>query len=196
MAIQFHTVLCPEMQRKGMVIIMKKNIYYLSLVFSLALLIPALALPSFATGDGDEISPYSTRDYSYFCYVPDGTSGAFHQIDGLSKDDSTPVFMRIDTTEVENTMRVRAVGYADERYLCSSKECCLNCKNCTYFNGGLVSYVKCKKGINYSISTMVKEYNLPKVSLGFQSTHLDLSDEVSGWWSADTSRTHNPPIAP
>lgn len=124
----------------------------------------------------------------------DAPIDAFRQIQERQKTDTSSIFLRVDHMTGAH-IRVAAYwsipsdwGWYDQ--------------NLTYYDGTNVPWVRCQKGINYSVqSTIYEAYSKGSMTypcmatLGFQSA-ISSSDSIDGWWSVDSSRKHQTPIEP
>ncbi len=128
----------------------------------------------------------NTTDTDFWYHV--ATTSSFPRITGRAKTDTSPVYVYVDQSTY-SFVRVRAYGQV------TSSTTTTNCQNCTYHGGAIVPYVRCNRDVGYSVSSMIHEYGWTYASLGFQSAGVN-SDTVTGWWSADSSQTHNTPLAP
>lgn len=159
----------------------------------LVLMLSVMAIPAFAAGD---VVPYSNADISYYKVAPIATS--FAQISTGDKDNTTPAWLRIDSLSNGSQVRVRVVGSSVKDHACTYNDYnlrnsvyfCSTCTRCTT-RGNWVPFVLCKKGINYAVNSIVKESGYSYSSLGFQSTSGEVTQEVSGWWSADSTNYRN-----
>lgn len=124
----------------------------------------------------------------------DAPIDTFLQIQDRQKTDTSSIFLRIDHMTGAH-IRVAAYwsipddwGWYDQ--------------NLTYYGGTNVPWVRCQRGINYSVqSTIYETYSKGSMAypcmatLGFQSA-IESSDSIDGWWSVDSSRKHQTPIGP
>lgn len=133
----------------------------------------------------------STTDRKYQFEVVPTTDFAYTE--KAVKDNDSKLFTRVDTM-TDEFVRVAAFSMDTSEGIPI---------NLTYYGGGIVPYVRCNKGINYSIGSVIYEYykKYPTTygntgGLGFQSALVNRSDTISGWWSVDSGSTHNTPLAP
>lgn len=147
------------------------------MVLAVMMLASVMAIPAFAA---------NTADTDFWYHV--ATTSDFPRIPGREKTDTSAVYVYVDQSTY-SFVRVRAFGQH------STSTTTTNCDNCTYYGGTIVPFVRCNRDVGYSVSTMIKEYKWTYASLGFQSAGTN-SDTVTGWWSADSSKPHNPPLAP
>lgn len=175
-----------------------KKTYFARGAIKLAVLLEVLSVMLITTFAAEIPMPFSNKDYSFFIVAPNITS--FTQIQNHLKEDTTPAWLRIDSLKIggqeqeDAQVRVRVVGSRSENHACSENEYnssisgiyCSICTRCTT-RGNWVPFVLCRKTINYAVSSNVKESRYTYSSLGFQSTNLQASQDVSGWWSADST---------
>lgn len=165
-----------------------------TMLVMLVLMLSLLSISAFAAGD---VVPYSSADLKYYEVAPISMT-YFAQIETGKKDNTTPSWLRIDSLTNGDKVRVRVVGSSEEDHACTyndynlrtSIDFCSICTRCTT-KGNWVPFVLCKKGVNYAINSIVKESGYSYSSLGFQSTSTEVSQTVSGWWSADSTNYSN-----
>lgn len=175
-----------------------KKTHFTRRAIMLVVLIGVLSLMSILAFAAEIPMPFSNKDYSFFTVAPNITS--FAQIENHLKENTTPAWLRIDSIKVgeqvqEGTqVRVRVVGSYSPTHACGENEynspisgyTCRTCTRCTT-RGNWVPYVLCSQTVNYAVSSNVRESGYQYSSLGFQSTNLQTSQEVRGWWSADST---------
>ena len=147
------------------------------MVLAVVMLASVMVVPAFAA---------NTADTDFWYHV--ATTSNFPRIPGRVKTDTSAVYVYVDQSTY-SFVRVEAIGQA------TTSPTCPNYQNCTYYGGTIVPFVRCNRDVGYSVSSMINEYSWPYATLGFQSAGTS-SDTVTGWWSADSSRTHNTPLAP
>ena len=158
-----------------------------------ALLVPvmlfsAMITTAFAT---ENAVPYSNEDHNFFEEAP--VSSSFAQTPTASKDDDSAAWLRIDSMTNGTQVRVRIVGSSRQGHACEYSEynysegfpTCKYCTRCTT-KGSWVPFVRCRKSVNYAVSSIAYECGYRHSSIGFQSTSLSGLQEVSGFWSADS----------
>lgn len=163
---------------------MKRAIRKVTFLLALVLVFASMVVPAYA------VEPRDNQDKPYkFEVVP--TSGFAHTA-GRVKETDSKLFTRVDTMK-DKFVRVAAFSMDTSEGIPI---------NLTYYGSGLAPYVKCKRGINYGIGSVIYEYHqrLPYTygnigALGFQSA-LGYSDAISGLWSVDSTGSHSVPDAP
>lgn len=172
-----------------------KKAFFTRVLVALWVLVLMLSIMVTTAFAAETVVPYTSDDHYFFKEAP--ISYSFAQTDTASKDNSTPAWLRIDSMTNETMVRVRIVGSKRVNHACSTSEynfgegysTCSYCTRCTT-KGSWVPYVRCVKGTNYAISSIVYEAGYPYSSIGFQSTSLANTQEVSGFWSADSTGTN------
>lgn len=149
----------------------------LTVVLAVIMMASMMVIPAFAA---------NTTDTDFWYHV--ATTNDFPRITGREKTDTSPVYVYVDQSTY-SFVRVQAIGQS------TTSPTCTNYRNCTYYGGTIVPYVRCNRDVGYSVSSMINEYEWTYATLGFQSAGSG-SDTVTGWWSADSSKTHNTPLAP
>lgn len=161
----------------------------LTALLVLVMMLSAMVTTAFAA---ETAVPYSNADLYFFKVAP--ISSSFAQTSTAAKENSTPAWLRIDSMTTEDQVRVRIVGSSKTNHACSTSvynfgegdPTCSYCTRCTT-KGSWVPYVRCSKGTNYAISSVVYERGYAYSSIGFQSTSLENTQTVSGYWSADST---------
>lgn len=169
-----------------------KKTYIIRGAIILAVLVEVLSVMLITTFAAGNPIPFSNYDYHFFEVAPNITS--FTQITTRLKENTTPAWMRIDSLNGGTQVRVRVVGSYVNGHACGENEynssisgyTCRTCTRCTT-RGSWVPYVLCSQRVNYAISSNVNESGYLYSSLGFQSTSLEASQTVDGWWSADST---------
>lgn len=164
---------------------MKKVMSKLALFLSLAACLITMAIPAWAA----ELRNTDDKPYHFDLVPVEG----FVYTEGRRKDGPSKIFTRVDSM-TDDFIRVAAFSMDTSEGIPI---------NLTYYGNGLAKWVRCKKGINYGISSVIYEYHqkLPQTygdtaALGFQSALVNRSDTISGWWSVDSSGNHSAPIGP
>ena len=97
--------------------------------------------------------------------------------DARRKYDRSSVYLYY-TASTYSTVRVRALGATTR----SSDDW----ENCTYVSPNIVTYVSCARGQQYSIHSLINEYNYSYAKLAFHSPYAN-PNYITGVWSADSS---------
>ena len=169
-----------------------KKTYIICVANILSVMVEVLSVMLITTFAAGNPIPFSNYDYHFFEVAPNITS--FTQITTRLKENTTPAWMRIDSLNGGTQVRVRVVGSYVNGHACGENEynssisgyTCRTCTRCTT-RGSWVPYVLCSQSVNYAISSNVNESGYLYSSLGFQSTSLEASQTVDGWWSADST---------
>ena len=101
-----------------------------------------------------------------------------------SKDDDSAMYLLIYNTTTYNESRVKALGTNSTSATSSNS---YNC-TCTAY-GTRVSYVKCHRGIDYSVHSFVYEDNYNRATYSFINPYSG-SQTIYAEWSPDSWNSH------
>lgn len=143
-----------------------------SFLVATALLCP-MCIASVSAANTDDVYWYMTSSTTDFKYL--GNS--------VGKTNNSAVFFKMSTSETSNKVDVKVLG-TDYHPVTSWTQV----TNCTVKNGIAKNYAKCQKGTNYSLHSTVYESDFSYVTLGITTAK---NEQITGYWSADSSGTWN-----
>lgn len=109
------------------------------------------------------------------------------------KSDTSRVFFKLTSPSTYAHVKVLGVPSSKIDNNGNGTYGTLDVKNLTYnpTTGKIVQYARCDANKNYSIASLVKENGYTYCTLKVRSTVLYGTGK--GWWSPDSSQTHNAP---
>ena len=99
-----------------------------------------------------------------------------------AKEDNSPVFFKMTFSQTSSNVRVKVLGANSTTHNWNLVH------NCTTKGGQLKNYAICSKNKNYSIHNTVFEDNYNSVSIAVKTGE---TENLAGWWSADSSSAWN-----